>query len=189
MVRDRLRLTAGLPSTRPTTSAWQEPPASIAATQSATLPPVSDVVIIGSGVTGTSVANTLLSHPAAPKLRVTILEARTACSGATGRNGGHLVSDICDRFEELVTALGVEEAVKILRFSEANISELRAVVAKLDESEQDAVELREVNATCTISDKETLDDIRRSMELFHSTVEKTDLEYAITQDQDAMVSV
>ncbi|EEU41695.1 uncharacterized protein NECHADRAFT_16153, partial [Fusarium vanettenii 77-13-4] len=104
-----------LPSENPTSSAWQYPPADVAKAQSTTLPPVTDVAIIGSGITGTSVAHTMLNHPSAAGLRITILEARNACSGATGRNGGHLVSDTCGRFEDLVNALGVEEAISILR--------------------------------------------------------------------------
>ncbi|KAF4959375.1 hypothetical protein FSARC_10751 [Fusarium sarcochroum] len=183
-VKDRLCLTAGLPSNHPTPSYWQEPPASIATTRSDDLPSVTDVAIIGSGVTGTSVAHTLLNHPQAQGLRLTVLEARNACSGATGRNGGHLVSDVCDRFEYLVDTLGVEEAVKILRFSEANIAELKAVVAQLDKSEQDAVELREVKATTTIGDRKTLDHLKRSFKLMKDTVDETTLEYGLVEDQN-----
>lgn len=58
------------------------------------LPATSDVVIIGSGISGTSVAYHLQQESktksAAPS--VTILEAREACSGATGRNGGVLLN-------------------------------------------------------------------------------------------------
>ena len=54
------------------------------------LPQESDIVIIGAGYAGVSIAYHLLksqsqqekSHPL-----VTILEARQICSGATGRNG------------------------------------------------------------------------------------------------------
>ncbi|KAF4458110.1 hypothetical protein F53441_118 [Fusarium austroafricanum] len=181
-VKDRLCLTAGLPSAHPTTSYWQEPPSEIATIQSADLPSETDIAIIGSGVTGTSVAHTLLNHPRAAGLRITMLEARTACSGATGRNGGHLVSDICDHFQDLANALGVDEAVKILRFSEANITELKAVVAQLDEAERDAVELREVNATATIGDRETLEHLKSSLELMKASAEETALEYGLIED-------
>ena len=62
------------------------------------LPPTSDIVIIGSGMTGVSIAYHLLkTHdalygeseipPQPPS--ISLLEARTLCSGATGRNGGH----------------------------------------------------------------------------------------------------
>ncbi len=53
------------------------------------VPEHSDVVIIGSGVSGVSVAYHLLNdvrdQQRAPS--ITIVEARQACSGATGRNG------------------------------------------------------------------------------------------------------
>lgn len=136
-------------------------------------------------MTGTSVAHTLLSHPRAAG-RITMLEARTACSGATGRNGGHLVSDICDRFQDLADSLGAEEAIKNLRFSEANIAELKAVVAQLDEFEQDAVELREVNATATIGDRETLEHLKGSFELMKATAGQTKLAYGVIEDQDVI---
>ncbi|RKL46338.1 hypothetical protein BFJ70_g2833 [Fusarium oxysporum] len=184
-VKDRLCLTAGLPSANPTASYWQEPPSEISTIQSADLPSETDFAIIGSGVTGTSVAHTLLSHPRAAG-RITMLEARTACSGATGRNGGHLVSDICDRFQDLADSLGAEEAIKILRFSEANIAELKAVVAQLDEFEQDAVELREVNATATIGDRETLEHLKGSFELMKATAGQTKLAYGVIEDQDVI---
>lgn len=55
-----------------------------------TLPATSDVVIIGAGYVGASVAHHLIEESkrcglAAPS--IVILEAREACSGATGRNG------------------------------------------------------------------------------------------------------
>ncbi|KAJ4214933.1 hypothetical protein NW759_009957 [Fusarium solani] len=181
-IKDRLCLTAGLPSAHPTSSAWQEPPASVATTQSKTLSPETDIAIIGSGITGTSVAHTLLNHPQASNLRVTILEARNACSGATGRNGGHLISDTCGHFEHLVGSLGTEEAVKILRFSEANIKELKTLIDQLDEQEKDAVEFREVIASSTLTDRPIVDSLRRSLTLLQEAVNKTALGYRLVED-------
>ncbi|UPK99990.1 hypothetical protein LCI18_010925 [Fusarium solani-melongenae] len=183
-VRDQISLPAGLPSENSTSSAWQYPPADVAKAQSSTLPPVTDVAIIGSGITGTSVAHTMLNHPSAAGLRITILEARDACSGATGRNGGHLVSDTCGRFEDLVNALGTEEATRILRFSEANITELKALVSQLEQEERDFIELREVNATDVVMDKKSLEEAKRSLELLQATIPDTILKYGMTEDQD-----
>lgn len=185
-IKDRLCLTAGLPSAQPTSSAWQEPPAPIATIQSDTLPPVTDIAIIGSGITGTSVAYTLLNHPQASNLRVTILEARNACSGATGRNGGHLISDTCGHFEHLATSLGTEEAVKILRFSEANIKELKALIDQLSEPEKEAVEFREVISSSTLADKSIVDSLRRSLSLLHEAVNKTTLGYRLVEDGETI---
>ncbi|KAH7121643.1 FAD dependent oxidoreductase [Dactylonectria macrodidyma] len=181
--RDRMSLAAGLPSENPTSPTWQQPPASIANIQSPTLPAVTDIAIIGSGITGTSVAHTLLKHSKGPGLQVTILEARGACSGATGRNGGHLVSDTCHSFERLVENLGTEEAVKIFRFSEANISGLRAVVSELSEAEREEVELREVNATCILKDHETMEHGKSSLAAFQAAVKDSILEHELREDQ------
>jgi hypothetical protein len=58
------------------------------------LPESCDVVIIGAGYSGVSTAYNLAKGEASKdgsKLSVTILEARSPCSGATGRNGKHEV--------------------------------------------------------------------------------------------------
>lgn len=56
------------------------------------LPDVAEVVIIGSGFSGVATAYYLLTAPNPPR-SVVILEAREACDGATGRNGGHCKPD------------------------------------------------------------------------------------------------
>lgn len=77
----------GQPSERPTESFWQIPPHPVLSTkQSLILPETADVVIIGSGMTAASIAHHLLSNDS--RINITVLEARTLCSGATGRNGG-----------------------------------------------------------------------------------------------------
>ncbi len=55
---------------------------------SSPIPATADAVIIGSGMAGAVTAYELLSTPNGPK-NVVMLEAREACSGATGRNAGH----------------------------------------------------------------------------------------------------
>ncbi|MAB91712.1 MAG: FAD-dependent oxidoreductase, partial [Planctomycetes bacterium] len=44
-------------------------------------------MIVGSGITGAITAYKLLQEK--PGASIVVLEARQACSGATGRNGGH----------------------------------------------------------------------------------------------------
>lgn len=84
----------GIPVSNPTTSFWlQNPPfPDLVDMRSKTLPKTADIVIIGSGITGASVARTILSECASMGInrRVVMLEARQICSGATGRNGGHI---------------------------------------------------------------------------------------------------
>src|SRR5579859_4159591 len=76
-----------LPVGSPTESYWQTPRHPLASYRS-DFPSAADVVIIGSGITGSSVARTLFEQ--SPSLKIVILEARLLCSGATGRNGGHI---------------------------------------------------------------------------------------------------
>jgi myosin-crossreactive antigen len=51
------------------------------------LPEKQEIVIIGAGFAGAALAYYLLQDSSASKRTITILEAREACSGATGRNG------------------------------------------------------------------------------------------------------
>jgi hypothetical protein len=89
----RAAIPVSLPYPNPTISYWQDPPdAEIAEYQSAeTLPDeVVETVVVGSGITGAGVAWGLLGSDGKEKTgtgRVVMLEARQACSGATGRNG------------------------------------------------------------------------------------------------------
>jgi hypothetical protein len=95
------------PHPSPTTSYWQEfPPFSpeeglVDHRTTPDVPSKADTVIIGSGITGAAVAWNLLfgngpgqqpsdgeSHDAKEgETKILMLEARGACSGATGRNG------------------------------------------------------------------------------------------------------
>lgn len=84
---ERANIAVTLPHDSPTQSYWQDPPDEIADLRSTeALPETADVVIVGSGISGAAVAwNLLQDSGSAPS--VVMLEARQACSGATGRNG------------------------------------------------------------------------------------------------------
>ena len=80
--------TASLPSPNPSKSFWHSEPSDFLLGHRTTeqLPDSADVVIIGSGITGTSAANFLTSQDTGnPDLKVVLLDAREACWGATGR--------------------------------------------------------------------------------------------------------
>ncbi|QIW94665.1 hypothetical protein AMS68_000183 [Peltaster fructicola] len=89
------RRPSDLPTSESTASFWHTQPSPLLKGHRTTrdLPKHADVVIVGSGITGASAAYHLLleSHPARKhaKPSVVMLEAREACWGATGRNGGH----------------------------------------------------------------------------------------------------
>lgn len=88
---ERAQIPVTLPRDNPTLSYWQDPPDEIADLRSTSdLPPRAEVVIIGSGITGAAVAWNLLQSTTTSHGEIVMLEARQACSGATGRNGSFL---------------------------------------------------------------------------------------------------
>jgi len=89
----RISLSPGIPELNSSLPFWTIPNSPIARHGAdKELPQDADVVIIGSGISGTAVARTLLElhlqkheHHTGSKIKVVMLEARDACSGATGR--------------------------------------------------------------------------------------------------------
>jgi glycine/D-amino acid oxidase-like deaminating enzyme len=60
-----------------------------------------------------------------------MLEARQACSGATGRNGGHCRVGNYIRFEEDVENFGVADAAMVQKLEEANVKNVKELIADL----------------------------------------------------------
>lgn len=118
-----------LPRVNPTEAFWQMPVhETLSAVQSPEMPQQADYVIIGSGVTGCSVAKNLLENPSLPKdARIVVLEARTLCSGATGRNGGALTSFAGYSFNNLIKDFGEPQAIKISRFAHRTLEQMHAL--------------------------------------------------------------
>ncbi|KAK6858319.1 hypothetical protein PG995_006018 [Apiospora arundinis] len=119
-----------LPRDNPTQSYWQDPPDEIADLRTTANPPDSaDVVIIGSGITGAAIAWNLLQNDAdekRPPRSIVMLEARQACSGATGRNGGHTKAASYRTFLHHAKEHGTAEAVKIAQLELDNIRAMHA---------------------------------------------------------------
>jgi glycine/D-amino acid oxidase-like deaminating enzyme len=128
----RAALLVASPCDNPTRSYWQEPPDAIADFRSPRFPGTADVVVIGSGITGAGVVWNLLRHEPhhSPPLAVVMLEARQACSGATGRNGGHTKAASYRSFQGHAKTLGVEAACQIARLELANIRAVHAFAAE-----------------------------------------------------------
>ncbi|KAI0741278.1 FAD dependent oxidoreductase [Daedaleopsis nitida] len=82
---------SGLPVHNPSSSFWHSEPNEFLLGHRTTpeIPVEADIVIVGSGITGTSAARFLCEDPRAKGKSIVMLEAREACWGATGRNGGH----------------------------------------------------------------------------------------------------
>jgi glycine/D-amino acid oxidase-like deaminating enzyme len=150
-VIERVHQDPKLPSKSPTKACWQEPPyLKLKDIRSPTVPKEADVVIIGSGITGVSVANTLLSGN--NDLQVVVLEARSVTSGATGRNGGHIKETPFHEYGRLAEQHGKDAAQKLIRF---RLSHLDALVSFTQQLGEDAVidsEIRKVETVDAIFD-------------------------------------
>ncbi|KAK8037262.1 hypothetical protein PG991_000608 [Apiospora marii] len=120
----------GFPHPNPTKSYWQDPPHRIANHRSTPDLPtdqVFDYVIIGSGMSGAATAFKLLSRD--PSLSVLMLEARTAASGASGRNGGHCkTGDYGKKIKQWVDLYGEDEALKIANLEQDCVNDVRDFV-------------------------------------------------------------
>ncbi|KAI1621028.1 FAD dependent oxidoreductase-domain-containing protein [Exophiala viscosa] len=123
----RLDKDPGTPVNDPTESFWQVPRLPIADARSEQLPEVADVVVIGSGITGISTSLHLLRQD--HSLKIVMLEARSAISGATGRNGGHIKAVPWADYYALKEEFGKESAMKITKF---RLSHLDALVGEAD---------------------------------------------------------
>ena len=79
-----------IPVPNGTTSFWRTEPHFLDSHRSTeSLPPECDIVVVGAGYAGASVVHHILDqiNPGLKPPSIVILEARQACSGATGRNG------------------------------------------------------------------------------------------------------
>ncbi|KAA1468309.1 FAD dependent oxidoreductase [Dentipellis sp. KUC8613] len=165
-VEARLKRSPGLPVAHPTMSFWTVPPAPIANHRPEVLPSHADVVIVGSGITGAAAAWTLLAYAVSRPLTVIMLEARETCSGATGRNGGHINPPLFHDYSELKEAHGVEDAQKIIRLRLAHLGELMQVADEVGAREHS--QIREVESLDVFYDLGTFEHEKRALEAWRA---------------------
>ncbi|KAJ5784011.1 uncharacterized protein N7518_009688 [Penicillium psychrosexuale] len=115
-----------------TQSFWRTKPDPLDNHQTTTeLPKEADILIIGGGYVGASAAYRLLAeNPQNPTPRVVLVEARELCSGATGRNGGHLRPDIYSATALFTERYGIEAAAEIVRFEISHLKIMEELVRK-----------------------------------------------------------
>jgi ribulose 1,5-bisphosphate synthetase/thiazole synthase len=84
---------SGLPCPNSSASFWHSQPNKqlLGHCTTDTLPSTADIVVIGSGITGASIARYLAEDARSSNLSIVMLEAREACWGATGISGLKLV--------------------------------------------------------------------------------------------------
>lgn len=171
--------TPGLPIAEPTRSFWAFPPSAILArlvqdpdeSQCAAVPEYADVVVIGSGISGASFVRALLNADRKrinkggyehERLSVVMLEAHDACSGATGRNGGHINPPLYHDYEDLKNTLGLRAAQHIIRFRLAHL-EIQRHIGQTDAADADC---REVEAVDVYYDEETFEEAKRLLKVY-----------------------
>ncbi|KAM3449773.1 hypothetical protein MY3296_006647 [Beauveria thailandica] len=161
-----------LPRVNPTTAFWQLPPhPSMSETQSATLSPTTEYAIIGSGVTGCSMAKTLLDNTPSATSSVTVFEARKLTSGATGRNGGLLTNFVPGHFKHLVDQFGHEQAVKIARFANRTLEKMHSLANSSDELKEASVVRRTLDVIA-FDDDQSFNDEKEGHMLYEEHVKE-----------------
>jgi glycine/D-amino acid oxidase-like deaminating enzyme len=96
---------------------------------SSKLPETCDVLIIGSGYAGAATAYHILKdNPRKPS--VVLLEARQICSGATGRNGGHLKPDTYFNVAKYIQLYGAQAAAEIVKFETSQVLAVKDLVER-----------------------------------------------------------
>lgn len=176
-VAARMRAAPGYPPAKPTLSQWQDNPPFPELVNIQTPggpPPTADIVIIGSGISGVAIARTVLRElrrkgedltAAGGGRRVVVLEARELCSGATGRNGGHIKASAHEAFHGMVQR-GVDpsRAGKLCAFMLSHVDVLMGLV--LADRLEAVSECRRVETVDFAVDEETDARMKKMMEEF-----------------------
>ncbi|KAK7421555.1 hypothetical protein QQZ08_009900 [Neonectria magnoliae] len=152
----------GLPVPNPTSSYWLDDPSfpTLCDVQGE-LPLEADVVIIGSGIAGASVAKALLELSGEDKseLKVVVCEARQLCGGATGRNGGHIKCTPYEAFSISKAKLGPQRARDLVRFQMKHLPVLLEVGATVPVGE-----VREVQTVDLFIEQKDIEIARAQVE-------------------------
>ncbi|KAG5337154.1 hypothetical protein C0989_010487 [Termitomyces sp. Mn162] len=184
----RLSASPGLPVPAPTEAYWQIPRAPVAEWGCGDeVGGYADVVVLGSGITGTAVARTLLDWGREQKekgLSVVMLEAREACSGATGRNGGHITPVLYEQYPDLKDAFGPETAVQIMRFRLAHISAL--LEAAREEGLLEDTGCRRVDAFDVYRSQELFKESKRKLEVYQRELPVEGEAYKVREGEEVI---
>ncbi|KAK3939247.1 FAD dependent oxidoreductase-domain-containing protein [Diplogelasinospora grovesii] len=173
---NRANAPPGLPVSDPTVAYWQEDPPypELVDIHSPELPECADVVIIGSGITGAAIARTILheSRRQGIKRRVVVCEARTLCSGATGRNGGHIKASPHEVFGRLRKRMEPERAAALVRFQ---LRHLEALLGLCKDEGIDIAECREVETVDLFVDQKHYEQAIKEVEDLRKWVPEFDM--------------
>lgn len=169
----RVNSPPGLPVDSPTESYWldQPPFPELVNAQSPVFPEEADVVIIGSGITGAAVARTILHEwrrkGEGDNKRVVVLEARQICSGATGRNGGHIKASPHEMVGRLQKKMSPDRAASLVRFQ---LRHLETLVGLCSAESIDVAECREVETVDYYVEESLYEDAVKQIEYLRKWV-------------------
>lgn len=173
----------GVPRQDGTTPYWIHTEHDIARHKSTQLPLTADVAVIGSGITALALTRALLKTD--PSIKVTVFEARTLCSGATGRNGGHLVSYGGAAYRRLKQTHGRAMAAKVVDFTFRTVERTKQIITEYP-AIAEACEFREVVRIRTFADLASFEEARRSVLEYMQDNPRYRDEYKIIDDPDVL---
>lgn len=174
----------GLPSSTPTISYWQLPPhPELSSTQSAKFPLRTDFAVIGSGVTGCSISKRLLEST--EDATVTVFEARTLCSGASGRNGGGLATFAPYMFPAMLEQYGESKAIEVVQFLYRTLDKMHEI-GNSGEEIKNASEIRRTRDIAGFRDQKTFEEMRTSFLLLDKMVPEANLKVEIVSPEAAL---
>ncbi|KAF5669791.1 oxidoreductase [Fusarium denticulatum] len=117
----------GLPVEESPQSYWQHEAQQQVPPQSEPLPSSCDVAIVGGGYAGIATAYHILKTTSPPP-HVFLLEAKDPCSGATGRNGGHLRPDYLVGAASNSKRYSASAAAEIVQFEARHLNVIRDLI-------------------------------------------------------------
>ena len=171
-----------LPRADPTASFWQLPPhPTVSHIRSVELPSSADYVVIRSGVTGCSIAKTLLEHATGS---VAVLEARTLTSGATGRNGGLLSNFVPSDYKKLCDRFGREQAVMIAKFAIGTLEKMHGLANETQELKE-ASQVRRLLDVTAFETSEDFNDAVESCRQYEEHVAEDEGNIEVLSPEDA----
>ncbi|KIW13150.1 hypothetical protein PV08_08337 [Exophiala spinifera] len=150
------------PHPQPMTSYWLSAAADLANHRTTeSLPTEADVVIIGSGYSGSAAAYFLATGSRDGNTKrpsTVILEARQVCSGATGRNGGHLKPDTYYSAAEAYQKYGAKVADELIKFERQQVFDVKRLV----EEEKIDCDFELTRAIDIFTDQQTADSVMKT---------------------------
>jgi glycine/D-amino acid oxidase-like deaminating enzyme len=176
-----------LPVPNSTTSFWRARPHKLDNHRSSPdLPPTTDILIIGAGFSGVACAYYLTKDVPSPAPSITLLEARELCSGASGRNGGHVKPDTYYNMPKYTELFGAEVAASIASYEASQLYAVKELV----EQEDIHCDFHLTRATDVFLDAEAAKDAERAFRQLQrdGAVNLRDVQYINNPTSAARVS-